>query len=172
MIQPDRELPEAEAAQRVGDRAENVRLDHGRRRPDRIDIALKELAEPSARRPVRAPHRLNLIPFEDLRDLVLILRDDARERHREVVPEREIGFAGVLVLAALEDLEDQLVAFLAVLPEQRLDVLERRRLERLEAVALVHTSNDVDDVFPPTDVIGKKVAGSARRLGRHVGRRA
>ena len=165
MIEPDRELPEAEAAQRVGDRAENVRLDHGRRRPDRIDIALKELAEPSARRPVRAPHRLNLIPFEDLRDLVLILRDDARERHREVVPEREIGFAGVLVLAALEDLEDQLVAFLAVLPEQRLDVLERRRLERLEAVPLVHVPDHADDVLAAPDVVRQEIARAGWGLG-------
>jgi len=77
---------------------------------------------------------------------------------------REIGFAGVLVLAALQDLENELVALVAVLSQQRLDVLERRRLERLEAVALVHLSHDADDVLAPADFVGKKIACAARRL--------
>src|SRR5262249_57874434 len=65
---------------------------------------------------------------------------------------------------------DQLVAFGAVVAEQRLDVLERRRLERLEAVVLVDLADDVDHVLPPADVVRKKVAGPARRLctARHL----
>ena len=64
------------------------------------------------------------------------------------------------MLAALQDLENELVALLAVLAEQRLDVLERRRLERLEPVALVDAADDADDVLAPADVVGKKVAGA------------
>ena len=61
--------------QHLADRREEFRLDDRRRRSDRVDVALIELAEPSARRPVRAPDRLNLIALEELRQLVLILRD-------------------------------------------------------------------------------------------------
>jgi hypothetical protein len=39
------------------------------------------------------------------------------------------------VLASAEDLEHQLVGLIAVLAEQDVDALERRRLQRLEAVA-------------------------------------
>ncbi len=117
--------------------AADLRLDDRRRRPDRVDVALVELAEPPARRPVRPPHRLNLVALEELRQLAAMLGDDARERHGEVVAQRQVGLARRLVLAAAQHLEDQLVAFFAVLAGQRLDVLERRRLERLEAVAPV-----------------------------------
>ena len=83
--------------------------------PMRVDVALVELAEPSAGRPIGTPDRLDLVALEEPRQLALVLRDDARERHREVVAQREVGLAARLVLAALEDLEDQLVAFFAVL---------------------------------------------------------
>ena len=139
------EVAEPERRQHVADRGQQLGLDDRRRRSDRVDVALVELAEPAARRPIGAPHRLNLIALEELRQLVLVLRDDARERHRQVVAQREVGLAARLVLAAREDLEDELVALFAVLAEQRLDVLERRRLERLEAVALVDVAHDVDD---------------------------
>src|SRR4029078_145215 len=56
----------------------------------------------SARSTSAAPHRLKLVAFEELGQLVLLLRDDAGQRHGEVVAQCEIAFAGVLVLAALE----------------------------------------------------------------------
>ena len=78
---------------------------------------------------------MNLVALEELRQLPRCSGDDARQRHGEVVPQREVGFARLTAfLPALEDLENQPIAFLAVLAEQRLDVLDRRRLERLEAV--------------------------------------
>ena len=52
------------------------------------------------------------------------------------------------------------------LPEQRLDVLERRRLERLEPVALVHVAHDADDVLAAADIVGQKIARAARGLRR------
>src|SRR5690606_8300400 len=128
---------------------------------------LVELAEASPRRPVGAPHGLDLEALEELRQRVPVLGDDARERHRQVVAQCEVGLAGRLVLAALQDLEDQLIAFLAVLAEQRLDVLDGGRLERLEPVALVDAADDADDVLPPTDVGRQEVAHPAR--GRRAG---
>ena len=56
------------------------------------------------------------------------------------------------------------------LPDERLDVLERGRLERLEAVPLVHLADDVDDVFAAAHVGGQKIAGTACGLsGCHRG---
>ena len=134
VIQPDREIAKAQRDQHVADRGAQLGLDHHRARTDRIHVALVELAEAAARRPIGAPHGLNLIPLEELRQLAAILGDNACERHRQIVTKRKIGFPGRFMLAAAEHLENQLVAFFAVLPRERLDVLQRRRLERLEAV--------------------------------------
>jgi hypothetical protein len=95
------------------------------------------------------------------------LRHDPGKRHRQVVAERQIGLSGCLVLAALEDLEDQAVAFFAIFPEQRLDVLERRGLERLEALALVDVAHDAHHMLAAADVLGQEIPGAARRFGRH-----
>src|SRR5689334_6026552 len=65
------------------------------------------------------------------------------------------------MLAALENLEDELIALFAVLPQERVDVLGSGCLERLEAVALVDTLDDADDVFTPTHVFRKEVAHAA-----------
>jgi hypothetical protein len=73
-------------------------------------------------------------------------------------------FAAALVLAAAKNLEDQPVAFFAVFPEQRLDVLERRRLERLEPVPLVDVADDANHIFAPADVGREKVPGASGRL--------
>jgi hypothetical protein len=89
------------------------------------------------------------------------LRDDARERYRQVVTQRQIRLARGLVLTAAQALEDQLVALFTVLAEERLDVFEGRGLEGLEAVSLVHAPNDANDILPPADVGGQKVAGAS-----------
>ena len=63
-----------------------------------------------------------------------------------------------------------LLPFLAVLARQRLDVLERRRLERLEAVAPIHVLDDADDVIATPDVFRKEIphaAGRASLLRSH-----
>ena len=72
-------------------------------------------------------------------------------------------------LPALQDLENQPVALLAVLPHQRLDVLDGGRLERLEAVAPVHVGDHADHVLAPPDVLGEEVAHAARGLGLGCG---
>ncbi len=167
VIEPDDEVVKAESLKHLADRGQDLHFDEQRRRPQRVDVALVELAEPAARRAIRTPHRLNLVALEESRQLVLVLRDDARERDRQIVPKRKIRFAGVLVLAALEDLEDQLVAFLAVLPQQRLNVLEGGRLERFEPVLLVHVADDTNHVFATAYLVWKEIACSARGFSRH-----
>jgi hypothetical protein len=66
-----------------------------------------------------------------------VVRDDTGQRHGEVVAQSEVGLAGGLPFSAFQNLVNELVAFVAVLAEQGLDIFDRRRLERLEAVARV-----------------------------------
>src|SRR5438067_1708857 len=124
MIQADLEVAEPKRCQNFAYGSELLDFNHRRRRADRIDVALVELAKPSAGGPVRPPDRLNLIALEELRQLVLVLRNHACERHGEIVPKREIRLPACLVLPAFEDLENELVALFAVLAEERFDVLE------------------------------------------------
>ena len=64
-----------------------------RRRADRIDVALVELAEAALLRPVGPPHRLDLIALEEPRQLRAVLGDDPRQRHRQVVAQRQVRLA-------------------------------------------------------------------------------
>src|SRR5204863_10063823 len=128
---------------------------------DAVNVALVELAEASARGAIRAPDGLNLVALEKPGELVAVLGDDARERDGQIIAERQVGLARALVLAALEDFEDELVALLAVLAQERLDVFDRGRLQRLEAVALVDIFNTADDVLAPPHVGGEEVAHAA-----------
>jgi hypothetical protein len=69
------------------------------------------------------------------------------------------------VFTAPQHFENKPIALFAVLAGQRLDVLERRRLERLEAVSAIDARNDIDHVFAAANVFGQGVAHAARRAG-------
>ncbi|WP_346041445.1 hypothetical protein [Actinomadura chokoriensis] len=68
------------------------------------------------------------------------------------------------MFTAPEDLEDQLVALVAVLAGQGLQPLERRRLQRLEPVPLEHPANLREDMLTGTQCTGEKVPGARGRL--------
>src|SRR4029078_7777244 len=101
----------------VDNRCDLFDLDERGCRSDRVDVALIELAKPAAGRPMGAQYGRNLIPLEKLWQLALMLGDNARERDGQVVPEREIRLTAGFVLDAAQDLENELIAFLAVLAE-------------------------------------------------------
>ena len=162
VVETHHEVGEAERAQHVAHRRAHLRFDDRRARTDRVDVALIELTEAATRRAVRAPDGLNLVALEEARQLSAVLRDDARERHRQVVAQGQVRFARRLVLSAPQHFENELRAFLAILPRQRLDVLERRRLERLEPVSPVNGLDDADDVVAASYILGEKVTHAAR----------
>src|SRR5687768_675454 len=137
VIEPHTKIIKAKLPQNLTRRRTNLCLHNHRSRPKDIDVALIEFSEPPAGGTIRPPHRLNLITLEKLRQLVAILRHNAREWHRQIVTQREISFARALMHAAFQYLEDELVPFFAILPHQRLNVLGSRRLQRFETVALV-----------------------------------
>ena len=164
MVEADHEIRESEILERVACRGAQFGLDDRRPRPERVNVALEELAKAAARRPVGAPHRLNLIALEQTRQLRAVLGNHPRQRHGEIVPQRQIRLPGRLVLAALENLENEPVALLAVLAHQRLEVLDRGSFQRLEPVSLVDILDLADDVLAPAHVFRQEVAHPARRL--------
>ena len=157
-----------ELGERLAGRSTNLCFDHRRGRAEDVHVALIELAEAAALRPIGAPDRLNLIALEESRKTGPILRHHARERNGEVVAQTKICLAGAALFPALENLEDEPIAFVAVLAEQRVEVLERRGLERLEPVARVDALDRVDHVRPPPHIVGEEVAHPARGLCAHV----
>ena len=62
------------------------------------------------------------------------------------------------MLAPAQDLENEPVALLAILAKERLDVLERRGLQRLEPVLFVHTTHGADDILASADIVWEKIA--------------
>jgi hypothetical protein len=93
VVEPQVEIVEAELGQHVGRRGADLGFDHRGRRPDGVDVALVELAEPALGRTVGPPHRLDLIALEEARQLRLVMGDDAGQRHRQVVAQRQVGLA-------------------------------------------------------------------------------
>src|SRR4029453_6819886 len=76
VIQLDREVIESELLEDFADRRKHFRLDNGRSRSNGIDVALVELAKAAARGPVGAPHWLNLVSLEVLRQRAATLGHD------------------------------------------------------------------------------------------------
>src|SRR3989442_7764173 len=156
MIKPNGEVSEAEFCQRFTSRRAKLCLDYHRPRAKYIDVALVELAKPSPRRTVGTPDRLNLIALEKLRQLVAIFSDDARERHSQLVTQSKVDCARAFMHAALENFEDYLVPFLAILAHQCLDIFDGGSFQRLEPIALVDFLYHADDILAPPNVSRKK----------------
>src|SRR5262245_48467543 len=91
MIDPNSEVVEAECAQGITGSGHQFGFNNHRARAQHIDVALIKLAQASTGESIGAPYRLNLIPLEKLWQLILVLCDDARQRDRQVVAQREIG---------------------------------------------------------------------------------
>ena len=74
------------------------------------------------------------------------------------------------MLAAAEDLEDQLVALVAVLAREGLHALEGRRLQRLEPIPLEDVADRREYVLPYPQVARQEIPrarGRLELLGRH-----
>src|SRR6266496_294347 len=164
MIYPDHEILEAERYQRIAGRGDQFGFNYHRTRTEHVNIALIELSESSASGAIGPPHGLNLVALEKLRQFVLILGDDTSQRHGQIVAQRQIRFAGLFVFAALENFEDELIAFLAIFSPERLDVFNSGSFQGLETVAFVDFLNHADDVLAFADLFRKKVAHTARWL--------
>src|SRR5260221_533573 len=94
---------------------------------------------------------------------VAVVRHHAHGRHGQVIAQRQVALARCRLVAALEDLEDQLLAFVAVFARQGLEPLERRRVQRQETMALEHGLRRLQDVPAEQQLLGQEVAGAGGR---------
>ena len=81
MIETNDEVVETKPLKHLGRRAQQLRFDHQRRRSNRVDVALIELAKPPFLRTIGSPNRLNLVTFERKFNFVLVLYHVTRERN-------------------------------------------------------------------------------------------
>jgi hypothetical protein len=149
----------------AGADGQTLRVGHQRVAADDVDVTLRELAEAAAPGRLGAPHRGDVIALERF-DEVAVHADDAGERHREVVAQRDVA------LAVVEEPVEQLVALVAVLAEQDVGVLERRRAQRREAERLEDAGDLVEHALAGEHHIGQivaKTAQDARFDGGHGG---
>ena len=130
-----------------------------------VDIALGELAEAALLRLVGAPDAADLQRLEGARQLRCVRGIIARERHREVIAQAGIGKVRAAALdhlleiaAALEDLEDELLIFAALLVGEVFDVLHGGRFDLGEAVAAVGIANEPHDALPKLHIAGELIA--------------
>ena len=127
VVHPHRRAAEPEVRQGLEEREQHFRVRDEGAAPNDVCVALGELAEPSALRPVRPPDRLDLVPPEHGGEFAAVLGHHPRERDGEVVAETEFREIAPLDRGAREGaLEpsapvehpvDEPVPFLAVLPE-------------------------------------------------------
>jgi len=91
-----------------------------------------------------------------------VLRVVARQRQGQVEAQAEVGEVRLLRvralegLAALQNLEDQLLVLAAALAGQNLQVLDGRRGDGLEAEGLVDLGDRRDRVLAQRDLLGRK----------------
>ena len=96
---------------------------------DGVEVALDELAIPTALGVLTAPDGSDVITLERRSNLSQVLRCKACERHGQVEPHRHVAVAAVL------ELEELLVGFLAPFAGQNLGILQGGSVDRAEAIA-------------------------------------
>ena len=144
-------------------------------RADDVAIALGEFLVAPFAGPVSAPHVLDLVSLERERQLVALHDHEPGEGHREVVAKGLLGDGrrqGLAVLGSqeplvcfrqvipvVEDLENELISFLSVLPRERRQIFEGRGLDGHESVLLKHPSQSVKHPLPARHGGRPKIAG-------------
>ena len=152
---------------------------------DNVDVALVEFAVTALLWTVGTPYRLYLIALEREDDIVLVLHHVACERDRKVITQplfadlcgqgarivhvlgRNVGGA----VARIENPEQQLVPLVAVLAQQRGEVLHGGRFERRESVGAEYAFDGIEDICAAHHLDRREVARPfwyRRFLNTHV----
>ena len=157
VVDLDRRLGKPDRRQRLGHDGDRFGVGELARAADDVGVALPELAEAAPLRLLGPPDRGDVVALERQDDLVLVHRHHARQGHGQVVAHPDLAAAGVL-----EAVHQLLV--LAGLAGQDLQVLQRRRVERLEAVALEDLAEGADDALAQDHLRRQVVAESLEDL--------
>ena len=181
VVDPHREVGEAQLAERLRRGQDELDLGDLRRDAEDVDVALGELAVPAPLRPFGAPDRPDLHRLEGVRQLPVVVRVVPGQRDRQVKPEtevRQVRLAGgrpqIQLLSALEDLEDELLVLAAAAAGEQLQALQGRRLDAPKAVPAVHGEDRPGRGVAQLRLRGQDVPHPAGRLRgkprRHPGR--
>ncbi len=161
---------DAERLQRIGGHHADLGIGGRRGGTDGVGIELHELAEAPRPRLLVPEHPAVAVGAVRLREPLVVLRDVAGERRRQVVAERQ-----PLLVVVLER-EHAFVRTVLVRQElaERLGIFDERRLHRLEAVTLVDGADPHHHRLGGTDgrrITVGKATGQARLdqgpVGRH-----
>ena len=163
-VEQEPEAADAQPGQHVVDRADDLGVGQRRGTAQRVDVALGELAVPAVPGPVRPPDRAYRVPLVRHRQLAAVGGGHPGQWHRQVIAQRQVRLAAALVLAAAQDLEDELLALVPVLAHEDVEALERGGAERLEAVASEHRADQGERPLPGLELAGKKVTGTRRGI--------
>ena len=159
VVDPDREAADADRGEQVVHDEHRLQVGHGARGADRVEVALHELAIPAPLRVFTPPHRRHVIPLEGRAEHPDVLGAEPGEGHGEVKPQAHV--AAAMVLEAVE----LLVGLVAPLAGEDLEVFERRRVDRREAVGAVDAAGDVENLFAGQGLRRQVVAKALERTG-------
>src|SRR5687768_8578462 len=151
MADPDGELRDSDRFQGLRHDGDNLGIGQWGRRTGDVGVTLPELAEAAALRILRAPDRRDLVALEGENQVVLMHCHDAGQRYGQVVAQADLTTAGVL------EAVHQLFVF-ARLAGENVEILQSRRIERLEAMALEDVAEDADDRLAQDHLLRQVVA--------------
>ena len=157
IVDPDGEPLDADRGQEVVHDEHHFQVGHGAGRADRVEVALHELAVAAPLRVLPPPDGCQVIPLEWQPQFVHVLGGEPGEGHGEVEPHADV--AATVILEAVE----LLVGLLASLAREDLEVFQRRRIDRREAVRPVDPPRDVENPFPHERLRGQVIAKSLER---------
>ena len=161
---------DADGLEGGGEHGADLGVDAHRRAADGVEVALVELSEAAGAGLLAAPHRSDLVAPERAHEVLAGLGHEAGQGRGEVVAERDP------LLVVVTQGEDALVGGVLVgqVLAQRVQVLDGRGLEGLEAVQAVHADDLLDEGLAGRQVVGARVGETAREagagaVGGHVG---
>ena len=159
VVDPDREPLHTDRRQEVVDHEHHLQIGHGARGADRVEVALHELAIPAPLGVLAPPDHGHVIPLERQAEFVDVLGGEPGEGHGQVEPHPHL--AATVVGEPVE----LLVGLLAPLAGEDLEVFERRRVDRREAVGAVDAAGDVEHPLPGEGLGREMVAEAFERAG-------
>ena len=158
MVNLDDKLREAQPLHNARHQGDDFRIRADASDANNIGIHLPKFAITSPLWPLAAEDRRDVIALEGEGDLALMLRDHARQRHRQVIAHRQ----GLAFAAAVPRCVDELLGILAIIAEERRVPLQHGGGERLIAVALEDLGDGVQHGVAPQHRLGQKIAKSLR----------
>ena len=162
VVQADGEVGETDRPQQVVDHQGGFDVGGDRAGADGVEVALHELAVAAALRVLAPPDRGDVVSLQRDAQLVDVLRGEAGQRHRQVEPQPHPAPAVVLELVEL------LVGLLAPLAGQDFQVLQRRRVDRAEAVGAIDPPGRVDQPLARNHRLRRIVAETLERAGSNA----